>query len=128
LTLEVDLQAPDVQIMADAQRLQQVLHNILENSARYTDQGGVVRISSRVSRDRWDCVIEDSAPSVPTELLSRLGERFFRVDASRQRATGGSGLGLAVSRQLVIAQAGELQFAASALGGIAVKISLPIVT
>jgi two-component system sensor histidine kinase BaeS len=81
-----------------------------------------------VSRDRWYCVIEDSAPSVPTELLSRLGERFFRVDASRQRATGGSGLGLAVSRQLVIAQAGELQFAASALGGIAVKISLPIVT
>ena len=128
LTLEVDLQAPDVQILADAQRLQQVLHNILENSARYTDQGGVVRISSRVSRDRWDCVIEDSAPSVPADLLSRLGERFFRVDASRQRATGGSGLGLAVSRQLVIAQAGELQFAASALGGIAVSISLPIVT
>lgn len=128
LTLDVDMQALDVQVLADAQRLQQVIHNILENSARYTDRGGVVRVSSRVINAHWHCVIEDSAPSVPTELLSRLGERFFRVDASRQRATGGSGLGLAVSRQLVIAQAGELQFAASALGGIAVSISLPIVT
>lgn len=128
LKLDVDLQAASVYVYADAQRVQQVLHNILENSARYTDRGGVVRVSSRVSDGRWHCVIEDSAPSVAPELLSRLGERFFRVDASRQRATGGSGLGLAVSRQLVLAQDGELRFDLSALGGIAVSISLPLVT
>lgn len=127
LTLDVDVQAHDVQVLADAQRLQQVMHNILENSARYTDRGGVVRVSSQVIHDRWHCVIQDSAPSVPADLLSRLGERFFRVDASRQRATGGSGLGLAVSRQLMLAQAGELHITASALGGIAVSVSLPIV-
>ena len=70
--------------------------------------------------------IDDSAPGVPDEALARLGERFFRVDASRSRAHGGAGLGLALCRRLLEAQGGGLNFGHSPLGGLRVILSLPL--
>ena len=70
--------------------------------------------------------LDDSAPGVPAAALAHLGERFFRVDASRSRRSGGSGLGLAVSRQIVEAHGGRLAFEASALGGLRAIVTLPL--
>ena len=70
--------------------------------------------------------LDDSAPGVPDELLERLGERFFRVEPSRSRQFGGAGLGLALSRQIVEAHGGQLDFSLSPLGGLRVTLTLPL--
>jgi two-component system sensor histidine kinase BaeS len=113
-------------VHADADRLRQVLANLLENSVRYTERGGRIEIMG-ASDDNALCVtIADTAPGVPEPALARLGERFFRVDPSRSRRSGGSGLGLALSRQIVEAHGGRLAFAASPLGGLCAVVTLPL--
>jgi two-component system sensor histidine kinase BaeS len=112
--------------LGDASRIAQVLRNLLENSARYTAPGGRVTLSGHVEGTQLHVFVDDSAPGVPTAALARLGERFFRVDASRSRAHGGSGLGLALSRQIVEAHGGRLEFAPSMLGGLRAHVILPL--
>ena len=93
---------------------------------RHTDPGGRVAIAATRDARTLRLTVDDSAPGVPAPALARLGERFFRVDASRSRASGGSGLGLAVSRQIVEAHGGRLAFEASPLGGLRVVVTLPL--
>lgn len=109
----------------DAERLRQVLVNLLENSVRYTDAGGTVSVHAVDAAGELQLVVEDSAPGVSAAALERLGERFFRVDAPRQRQAGSSGIGLALSRRIVEALGGSLRFAASPLGGLRAVIVLP---
>jgi len=115
-------------VLADADRLRQILRNLLENSLRYTGAGGRVLLSAQASAGRLLLAIDDSAPGVPDDALARLGERFYRVDASRSRAGGGAGLGLALCVRLVEAQGGTLSFAHSPLGGLRVMVSFPLET
>lgn len=124
LRLQPPAQSPALQ--ADASRLQQVLGNLLENSLRYTDEGGEVRISTAIENRRWLLHVDDSAPGVPAEALAQLGTRFFRVERSRNRALGGSGLGLALCQRIVEAHGGQLQFQPSELSGLRVTLSLPL--
>lgn len=114
------------QVLGDPDRLRQVLANLFENSLRYTAPGGVVRLSAQVHDGQLQLTLDDSAPGVPDPALARLAERFYRVDASRSRAHGGAGLGLALSRRLLAAQGGALAFAHSPLGGLRVTVSLPL--
>jgi two-component system sensor histidine kinase BaeS len=110
---------------ADAQRLRQVLINLMENCVRHTASAGRVMLSLEVTPERCRIMLDDSAPGVPDEVLHRLGERFFRPDASRHREGGGVGLGLALSGKLMEMQGGELRFAHSPLGGLRAMVSLP---
>jgi two-component system sensor histidine kinase BaeS len=112
--------------MGDPNRLGQVLRNLLENSARYTAPGGCVVLSGAIESAHLVLQLDDSAPGVPDAMLGRLGERFFRADASRSREHGGSGLGLALSRQIVEAHGGRLAFDSSPLGGVRARIELPL--
>lgn len=113
-------------VLADPDRLRQVLDNLFENSLRYTAAGGRISLHARDEATQLRLVIDDSAPGVPGEALGRLAERFYRVDASRSRAHGGAGLGLALCRRLLEAQGGSLSFAHSPLGGLRVTLSLPL--
>jgi two-component system sensor histidine kinase BaeS len=115
-----------VKVMADADRLAQAFRNLLENSARYTDAGGHLRISTGRANGRVAIDFEDSAPGVPAETLPRLFERFYRVEGSRSRANGGAGLGLAIVRSVVEAHDGEIEAGASQLGGVRITITLPV--
>lgn len=116
------------EVSADANRLRQVIDNLLENSVRHTDRGGRVEVGGGIEAGELHLCIEDSSPGVPAESLARLGERFYRVDASRTRplGAGGSGLGLALCRQIVEAHDGRLEFADSPLGGVRVRVALPL--
>lgn len=124
LTLEARL--PDhLVIQADAQRLRQLMLNLLENSCRYTDAGGEIRVRLQRTPAGLDLLIEDSSPGLDENQRGQLFERFYRAESSRGRAGGGSGLGLSICREIVSAHGGTIEVHPSELGGLAVKVSLP---
>jgi two-component system sensor histidine kinase BaeS len=112
-------------VFGDADRLLAMFRNLLENSARYTDAGGRVRVSARCEGDRVIVDFDDSAPGVPGDALPHLFERFYRVEASRSRANGGSGLGLAICSSIAAAHDAKIAAFDSPLGGLRVRITLP---
>jgi two-component system sensor histidine kinase BaeS len=112
-------------IFGNIKSLQQLIGNLLENSYRYTDEGGNVLIRLESSEKSIRLIVEDSAPGVPEVSLPRLFERLYRVDESRSRAHGGSGLGLAICRKIVIAHQGDIRATQSRLGGLKIEINLP---
>ncbi|WP_075256404.1 ATP-binding protein [Herbaspirillum camelliae] len=124
MRLSCDLPAT-MPVHADAARLQQLLSNLFENSLRYTDAGGRLQVHSHLQQQHWHLVFDDSEPGVPPEVMARLFERFFRVEASRNRASGGAGLGLAICRRIVDAHQGTIGASASPLGGLRVVVVLP---
>jgi two-component system, OmpR family, sensor histidine kinase BaeS len=117
--------APGLRMSADESRLRQLFRNLVENTLRYTDSGGALKIVTRRDGDELCIDFMDSAPGVPDTLLPRLFERFFRGEASRNRATGGSGLGLAICRSIVEAHDGTISARASPLGGVWVALRFP---
>ncbi len=112
-------------VRADARRLAQVFANILSNCVRYTDRNGQIAIALNRVGEFWCLSIEDSAPGVAADQLARLTEPLFRADASRSRAHGGAGLGLAIARVIVVAHGGTLKASASSLGGVCMEVRLP---
>lgn len=115
-----------VLVQGDRQRLQQLFKNLLENSLRYTDKPGQLHISSQLQAEWMDILFEDSAPGVPNEALPQLFERLFRVESSRNRATGGAGLGLSICLNIVEAHGGTISAAHAALGGLQIRVHLPL--
>ncbi|QUM77411.1 HAMP domain-containing protein [Moritella sp. 24] len=110
---------------ADAKSLAQLIGNLFENSYRYTNQDGVIQINLQQTNDNILLTIEDSAPAVPDEALPKLFERLYRVDKSRSRANGGSGLGLSICQNIVNMHNGHISAQHSPLGGLKITISLP---
>lgn len=113
-------------VYGDERRLQQLFHNLLENSARYTDSGGTIRVTCLEMAEHCLIDIEDSSPGVPEEALAHLFDYLYRVEASRNRASGGAGLGLAICRNIVDAHGGQIGCEHSSLGGLRVRIRLPL--
>ena len=96
-------------ILADRQRLIQILANLVRNAIAYTPAGGLVSLSLEpASADELAIVVADNGVGIPKEDLDRIFERFYRVDSSRTRATGGTGLGLAIVHGLVTAMGGTM--------------------
>jgi two-component system sensor histidine kinase BaeS len=115
-------------IDADAQRLSQLINNLLQNSLRYTDAGGSLDVSLERRDNEARLFWADSAPGVPASDLPRLFDPLFRVDASRRRASGGSGLGLAIVGKIAEAHGGRVSAEQSPLGGLAIELSVPLAT
>jgi signal transduction histidine kinase len=108
LTKAVDPQVPAA--WADRDRLSQVLMNLVRNAITYTPDGGIVSIRlSTGDGDRVALTVEDTGVGIEQADLDRIFDRFYRTDASRSRLTGGFGLGLAISRELVDAMDGEIR-------------------
>ncbi|MEN9893484.1 MAG: hypothetical protein RLY78_3779 [Pseudomonadota bacterium] len=125
LALQLDL-TPGLRVLADGERMTQVIVNLLQNTLRYSDPPA--RLDVRlVRRDgQAELVWQDSAPGVPAADLPRLGERLFRVDTSRSRHSGGSGLGLAIARAIIEAHGGSMSATPSALGGLRWTLLIPL--
>jgi two-component system sensor histidine kinase BaeS len=115
-----------LRLSGDAARLRQLFSNLLENSWRYTDPGGVCEIRWHKDKQRAQIEIHDSAPSVPAPALPQLFERLYRVDASRSREHGGAGLGLAICKNIVEAHNGDISAHDSPLGGLCIRLEFPL--
>jgi two-component system sensor histidine kinase BaeS len=113
-------------VIGDADYLTRLFLNLTENSLRYTDPPGKLKILGRTASDTLTICFEDSAPGVPQNSLRYLFDRLYRVDKSRSRELGGSGLGLSICKQIVEIHGGNILAANGALGGLAITIELPL--
>lgn len=115
-----------VYVFADEGRIIQILSNIFENSLRYTTAPGQIRWCLQKEGAHCYLYAEDSGPTVPEDQLEKIFERLYRIERSRNKETGGSGLGLSLSRNLAHAHEGTLVAQQSELGGLKIILSLPI--
>ncbi len=110
---------------ADRKALEQVLENLLTNSIRYSDEGSTITIDVEERADAIEVTIEDTGIGIPEDALDRIFERFYRVDASRARAIGSTGLGLSIVRHLVQAMGGTIRVESKLGQGSRFTFSLP---
>lgn len=127
LVMDIRFDPQPIAAQWDYGRIEQLLSNLLENSLRYTDAPGRVRMTWRANATALSLTVEDSAPGVAPLHLPKLFEPLYRVDAARGR-TGqhGSGLGLSIVQAIVRAHRGSVQARASDLGGLAIHVVLPL--
>ncbi|ELW4917466.1 two-component system sensor histidine kinase BaeS [Shigella flexneri] len=125
--LKLQFSLPDsITVFGDRDRLMQLFNNLLENSLRYTDSGGSLKISAEQHDKTVRLTFADSAPGVSDDQLQKLFERFYRTEGSRNRASGGSGLGLAICLNIVEAHNGRIIAAHSPFGGVSITVELPL--
>jgi two-component system, OmpR family, phosphate regulon sensor histidine kinase PhoR len=114
-------------VLADRQRLTQVLLNLSRNAIAYTPEGGIVSITlERFDASRVVIAVADTGIGIPQDELELIFERFHRVDASRTRSSGGFGLGLAIARDLVQAMRGTITVASKPEEGSCFRVFLRI--
>ena len=123
--LKITAMGEGTSLQLDIDRFKQIMVNLLGNSIRYTEAGGEVHVHTEQDETQWTVYVDDSPFGLTDEQLARIGERFYRVDDSRTRATGGTGLGLALSVKIARALGGELSFDHSPLGGLRCKLTFP---
>ncbi len=131
--LDVDDPPEALTVTGDADRLRQVLTNLVGNVARHTPAGTAVELALGTTLDAVDATrgsavleVRDHGPGVPPELAGRMFERFFRADSSRNRESGGSGLGLAIVAAIVGAHHGHVTTRSPAEGGLVVRVEVPL--
>ncbi|MGR4067180.1 ATP-binding protein [Billgrantia sp. C5P2] len=112
-------------IRGDARRLRQLWTNLLDNSCAYTASPGLLEVRLVQESNRVRVIWQDSPPGVPEAALGRLTERLYRVEGSRSRASGGSGLGLSIASALVKSHGGTMQASHSPLGGLCWTLEFP---
>jgi PAS domain S-box-containing protein len=105
---EVGIEPGGEQVLADPDALRQVLTNLFDNALRYTPRGGRIRVRAIPEAGGVRVSVEDTGSGIPNEYVSRIFERFYRVDPHRSREEGGTGLGLAIVKHLVEAHEGEV--------------------
>lgn len=125
LKLSYDLD-PDIIILGDEGRIEQVIQNIMDNALRYTEKGGI-SITLKKFRGGCSLSIEDTGTGIPKEDLDHITDRFYRVNKARTRANGGTGLGLAISKKIITLHGGSLNIESDWGKGTKVEVILPIV-
>jgi two-component system phosphate regulon sensor histidine kinase PhoR len=132
--VRIDLELPEglPKIMADADQLEQVMQNLIDNAVKYGGQGGWVRVTARPAPPgRWPnrpgvvVAVSDSGPGIAKEHVPRLTERFYRIDKGRSRSAGGTGLGLAIVKHIVNRHRGQLAIESEEGRGSTFSVWLP---
>jgi signal transduction histidine kinase len=126
ITLQSDIVEPLPVMVIDAARIRQVLHNLLGNALQFTSCDGKVMVNALEFNHELRITVRDNGIGIPPQHIAHVFDRFFRVDASRSRDTGGSGLGLAVARAIIEAHGGTLTAQSPGTNqGTAFTITLP---
>ena len=124
IRVEIEGEAPAA-IELDPRRVRQALDNVVVNALAHTPSGGRVTLSVRQGRERTSVAVTDTGAGIPQEFVAKAFDRFARADGARRRATGGTGLGLPVARELIRAHGGEITIERPEQGGTRVVIELP---
>ena len=118
--------ATDALVMADSDAINQVFGNLVENALRYGKAGKRIVVGARLLESEVEFSVQDFGPGIASEHLSRIFERFYRIDKARSRESGGTGLGLAIVKHIVLAHGGRI-WAESELGsGATFHFTLPL--
>ncbi len=119
-------QAPALEISGSPNELLSALSNLVSNAVRYTPPAGIISVQWRTLADgRGEFSVRDTGPGIAPEHISRLTERFYRVDRSRSRETGGTGLGLAIVKHVVQRHGAELRIESTPGSGSTFAIGFP---
>lgn len=125
LVMDVPAQLPSIR--ADRRALEHILSNLVDNAVKYAGVGKKVVLSARVEGQRVTLQVSDNGPGIDPRHLSRLFERFYRVDAGRSRDLGGTGLGLSIVKNLVESMSGSVSVKSEVGQGTTFSVQLPAV-
>ena len=126
LSVDIAIAANLPIIRADETRLREVLYNLLDNSLKYTQPGGKIRLQAQRSGDEIALSVSDTGPGISETDLPRVFERFYRADKARSREMGGTGLGLSIVKHIAQMHGGRVE-AESKLGrGTTIRVLLPL--
>ena len=118
--------APDALVMADADAMNQVFGNLIENALKYGKAGKKIRLGGRLLEHEVEFCVQDFGPGIASEHLDRIFERFYRVDKARSRESGGTGLGLAIVKHIIQAHGGNIRAESELGSGAAFYFTLPL--
>jgi two-component system sensor histidine kinase BaeS len=126
VNLEAHIEPRLPAIEADSERIAEVLANLLTNALRHTPTRGTVKVSARQRADQLEIAVADNGEGIAAEHLDRVFERFYRIDPARSRASGGTGIGLAIVRAIAEAHGGSVTATSPGTGsGTTVTLLLP---
>ncbi|HEY9164741.1 MAG TPA: ATP-binding protein [Candidatus Kryptonia bacterium] len=109
LTLSVCMKPDEILVLGDRDRLRQVMWNLIDNSVKYTDEGGKIEVGYTDTPDHVRVFVKDTGCGIGDEHIARIFERFYRVDKDRSRSVGGTGLGLAIVKHIVEAHKSRIE-------------------
>lgn len=125
ITISVELDDPDAAVVGNRVQLVSAVGNLVDNAVKYSDPGGVVRVSVAHEGDRIVFRVQDSGIGIAPQHLERIFERFYRVDRARSRGTGGVGLGLSIVRHVASNHGGEVNVSSREGEGSMFELFLP---
>ncbi|MFZ5354472.1 MAG: sensor histidine kinase [Bacillota bacterium] len=123
--IRLEYEGGNLSIYADRDKLSQILVNLISNALKYTQNGGSVQISDKSLDNKAIITVEDNGTGISKEDLPHIFERFYRADKSRNRDTGGSGIGLAIAKTLAEAHGGSISVESEAGRGTKFTLVLP---
>lgn len=123
LLLKLQLSGDAYMIRGDQKRMEQIIMNLLENAIRYTDEGEII-VHMEFAADAATLIVEDTGIGIPEEELPYIFERFYRVEKSRSRQYGGSGLGLSIVKKLVELHGGKIRMISQPGAGTRCEVQL----
>jgi signal transduction histidine kinase len=127
IALHVDVKDDLPPVELDRTRMRQVIANLVENALQHTPRGGSVSVSANgVDHEHVEFTVADTGHGIPADQIDRIFDQFYRVDPSRNRATGGAGLGLTIAKRLVEAHGGELTVTSTQGVGTTFRVELPV--
>jgi len=122
-SIQLILDTPEIEIISDVFRFEQIIHNLLSNALRYTDSGGIIAIKGQVRDGLLICSISDTGVGIPKELQSKVFDRFFKLDENNQEGTG---IGLSLVQEYVHQLEGYIQLESQVGKGTTFTITLPL--
>jgi signal transduction histidine kinase len=126
ITMMVEIGDGDLRCVGDRARLVQVLQNLIRNAIRFTPEGGIILVGARTEDDRIAFTVRDTGIGIAPNDLPHVFDRFYRSDSSRNRQSGGAGLGLAIAKELIEQMGGTIQVESEPDEGSVFTIRLPV--
>jgi signal transduction histidine kinase len=126
ITLDVQVQPPELTVRADGQRLEQALQNLAANALRHTPEGGWLLLAAEATPEGTRLIVRDNGPGIPPEHVPHIFERFYKADAARSATKmSGSGLGLSIVQAIVERHGGRIAASNAPEGGAVFEITIP---